>query len=100
MDYGEWKYKKRSEGMISCAQSITSKIGSAVGAGLVGMVMGLSGYVGEASVQSEAANNAIITLNTLLPAFLALLILLLYQFYDLDKLLPKIRKQLKEAETD
>jgi GPH family glycoside/pentoside/hexuronide:cation symporter len=94
MDYGEWKYKKRSEGMITCAQSMMAKIGTAAGIGIAGILMGLSGYDGAAEVQSASANNMIILLNTVVPSALAILMLIIFSFYDLDKKLPQIRAEI------
>jgi GPH family glycoside/pentoside/hexuronide:cation symporter len=99
MDYGEWKYKKRSEGMITCAQSIMAKIDTAAGIGIAGILMGLSGYDGAAEVQSTSANNMIILLNTVVPAALAILMLIIFQFYDLDKKLPQIRAEIGNGKT-
>jgi len=94
MDYGEWKYKKRSEGMITCAQSVMAKIGTAVGIGGASILLGLSGYTGEADVQIATANNMIISLNTIVPSVLGIIMLIIFQFYDLDKKLPEIRAEL------
>lgn len=63
MDYGEWKTGVRSEGTIACAQSVTAKIGAAVGAGVIGVLMGMTGYVGGAETQTASANVMIIMLN-------------------------------------
>lgn len=63
MDYGEWKTGVRSEGTIACAQSVTAKIGAAVGAGVTGVLMGMTGYVGGAETQTASANVMIIMLN-------------------------------------
>jgi GPH family glycoside/pentoside/hexuronide:cation symporter len=99
MDYGEWKYKKRGEGIITCAQSITAKLGSAFGVGIAGIFMGLSGYIGDAEVQTASANNMIIALNTVVPAALAILMFIIFQFYDLDKKLPTIRVEIAGNKT-
>jgi GPH family glycoside/pentoside/hexuronide:cation symporter len=100
MDYGEWKYKKRGEGIIACAQSITAKVGSALGVGMAGILMGISGYVGEAETQIASASNMIILLNTVIPAALAILMLIVFQFYDLDKKLPVIRAEINSNKTE
>lgn len=96
MDYGEWKSGKRNEGAIACAQSVTAKIGTAIGSGLVGILMGMSGYNGTLEVQTASANNMLIAMATVLPAAFCVLQLVLFHFYDLDKKLPQIRKDLEE----
>lgn len=95
MDYGEWKTGVRSEGTVSCAQSVTAKIGTAVGAGLIGVLMGLSGYDGALTVQPDSANTMIIMLFSIIPAAFCLLQFILLKMYDLDKMLPQIREELE-----
>lgn len=96
VDYGEWKNSIRSEGTISCAQSVTAKIGTAIGLGLIGVLMGMSGYDGTATVQSGSANTMIIMLYTVIPAVFCLIQFIMLKLYDLDKLLPTITKELEE----
>ncbi len=96
MDYGEWKSGVRTEGTVSCAQSVTAKIGTAIGVGLVGLLMGLSGYDGALATQSTSANYMIIALFSIVPAVFCLIQFILLKFYDLDKLLPQIREDLNK----
>lgn len=96
MDYGEWKTGVRSEGTVSCAQSVTAKIGTAVGVGLVGVLMGMAGYDGNLAVQPESANNMLIALFSVVPAIFCLIQFILLKIYDLDKYLPQIQKELAE----
>lgn len=95
IDYGEWKNGTRSEGTISCAQSVMSKIGTAVGAGVIGVLMGLAGYDGSAAVQAGSANVMIIVLYSVVPAILCLVQFILLKVYDIDKYLPQIRAELE-----
>lgn len=96
MDYGEWKNGVRTEGATACVQSVTAKIGTAFGAGAIGIMMGMAGYVGGAKVQVDSANTMIIVLYSVIPALFCVLQFILLRIYDLDKLLPEIRAQLKE----
>lgn len=95
MDYGEWKNGKRSEGIIASAQSVTAKIGTAIGAALVGILMGMAGYEGSLATQSASANTMIILLSSLIPAIFCFIQFILLLFYNLDKKLPQIREDLK-----
>jgi Na+/melibiose symporter-like transporter len=95
MDYGEWKYKKRSEGVLNCTTGVASKIGTAFGAGLMGILMGIAGYNGMAEVQTQSASHMIIALNTVIPAVFCIILFVLLRFYDLDKKIVKIREDLK-----
>lgn len=100
MDYGEWKTGTRSEGTIACAQSVTAKIGTAIGVGLIGVLMGMTGYDGSLSVQPDSANTMIIMLFSVIPASFCLVQLILLKVYDLDKLLPQIREELSARRSD
>ena len=95
MDYGEWKNRIRSEGTISCAQSVATKLGTAIGTALVGILMAAVGYDGTLQAQSVEANNMIISLNSIVPAVLCGIQLFLLKYYDLDGLLPRIRNELR-----
>lgn len=96
MDYGEWKFGRRAQGTLGCLSGIAGKLGTALGAGLLGVLMGLSGYDGVAEVQTASANNMIIALYSVIPAILCVIMAVLCGFYDLDKKLPQIRKELQE----
>lgn len=96
MDYGEWKTGTRSEGTIACAQSVTAKIGTAIGAGAIGILMGISGYNGALDIQPDSANTMIIMLYSVIPAAFCLIQFILLRIYDLDKHLPQIREELKK----
>ena len=96
IDYGEWKNGVRSEGMISCAQSVMAKIGTSLGVGLIGVLMGISGYNGAVEEQSSSANMMILMLYTAIPAAFCLIQFIMLKLYDLDKLLPTITKELAQ----
>lgn len=96
IDYGEWKTGQRNEGTIACAQSVTAKIGTAVGVGLIGLLMGLSGYDGALTVQPDSANIMIIMLFSVVPAVFCLIQLILLHLYDLDKIQPQIHADLEK----
>ncbi|MCD8119601.1 MAG: MFS transporter [Lachnospiraceae bacterium] len=99
MDYGEWKFGKRTPGILGCATGIASKIGTAVGTGLLGVMMTAAGYDGLLEVQPQSAINMIVILTTIVPCVICAVIVVLCKVYDLDKKLPMIRKDLaKKAE--
>ena len=96
MDYGEWKYAKRSQGTIGALSGIASKIGIAVGGGISGVMLGISGFDGMAEVQATSAMNMIMALTIYVPALFCAAMFILSLFYDLDKKMPQIRKELAE----
>lgn len=105
MDYGEWKTGIRVEGVLTSLNSFSGKVASGVASSLVGVIMGMAGYDGSLAVQSAAANQSIVLLFNWLPLILTAVELVLSLFYDIDKKLPQIHKDLaarhaakKEAE--
>lgn len=96
MDYGEWKTGVRREGAISSAQSVTAKVGTAIGAGMVGILMGISHYDNTAAVQPASANMMLIAMTTVIPAAFCVLQYVLLHFYDIDKYLDQIHADLAE----
>lgn len=95
MDYGEWKFKKRGEGIYSCVSGFCSKVGTGLGVWMVGFVMMLGGYVSGSSIQSQGAMNSIIIIYTVIPAVLYLIAIIFMHFYKLEDKLPQIRKELE-----
>lgn len=55
IDYGEWKTGYRTEGLVNSACSFGYKIGNGVGSALLGLILDIGGYVGEAAVQTASA---------------------------------------------
>lgn len=94
MDYGEWKTGVRVEGMLSSVNAFLSKLGSGIASGLVGIIMGMAGYSGVATVQSDLANSSIIALFNYVPLLLTIALLILAMSFNLDKLLPQVKKDL------
>lgn len=96
MDYGEWKFGRRTQGTLSCLTGIASKLGTAIGAGLLGVFLEMAHYDGSLDVQPDSAMSMIMALVTYIPAILCILMAVVAAFYDLDKKLPQIRKELEE----
>lgn len=97
MDYGEWKNGKRGEGIISCANGVACKVGTALGLGLSGILMGMSGFDAKLAVQVTSANTMIITLVTILPALMCLLLFITLHFYKLEGMMPQIKADLEKS---
>ena len=96
MDYGEWKTGVRVEGMLGSVNSFSSKLGSGIASGMVGLIMGLAGYDGTLAVQSASANASIVALFNYVPMVLMVVLLLLAIAYKLDKELPAIKADLEK----
>jgi len=93
-DYNEWTKHPRMEGTMSSLNGLASKIGSAIGAGVLGVLLSLAGYTGDAATMPQSAINMIRLLYGIVPMVLYILTALSMKFYKLDKLLPQIREEI------
>jgi GPH family glycoside/pentoside/hexuronide:cation symporter len=83
-DYGEWKFHRRTTGLVFSATVFVQKVGLAIGSALIGWLLSYYGYVADAA-QSPRAIHGIILLFSLLPGGFALLSGLAIFFYPLDE---------------
>lgn len=96
IDYGDWKFGRRIEGMTYSASSFGMKVGTGIGSAVVGWGLALGGYVGDASVQSVSALFAIKALYTWVPMILIIIGTVILAACNLDKIYPTIRRELAE----
>ncbi|MCX7657417.1 MAG: glycoside-pentoside-hexuronide (GPH):cation symporter [Oscillospiraceae bacterium] len=96
IEYNEWKFGKRLVGISNSASSFGSKIGSGLGAAMIGWVLAFGKYNGSLSVQPESAQKSIITLAIWIPGILLAIMYLLLRKYDLDVKYSEIIKDLEE----
>lgn len=59
IDYGEWRTGVRTEGLVNSACSFGYKIGNGIGSALLGLILEIGGYVGEAATQTVSALTSI-----------------------------------------
>lgn len=85
VEYSEWKYHVRPDGMAYSAVTFGEKVGSALGTVIVSGVMAATGYVGQAEVQSATALFGIKAIFLYIPLVIAILMFIMMSFYDLDK---------------
>jgi GPH family glycoside/pentoside/hexuronide:cation symporter len=71
-DYGEWKFGRRTTGLVFSASVFSQKVGLALGTGGLGWMLAYFGYVANAA-QGPRAVSGILLLFSLVPATLALL---------------------------
>ncbi|MDD6351115.1 MAG: glycoside-pentoside-hexuronide (GPH):cation symporter [Lachnospiraceae bacterium] len=108
VEYNDWKFGKRLIGMSNSASSFGSKIGSGIGGSLIGWILGACGFISgaAASKQPAAVNVGIFAFSIYVPLILLIILAILFKFYDLEKIYPKImsdlnaRKNGKAAEED
>jgi GPH family glycoside/pentoside/hexuronide:cation symporter len=95
-DYGEWHTGKRVEGMLFSFNAFASKVGSGIASLLAGAVMLLGGYVAQAPTQTTTALMSIRIMYSLIPCLCCLCVIIVLRFFDLDKRIPEIMKDLAE----
>ena len=96
MVYGEWKTGYNVPGVTMTATGAAQKLGSGIGAALLGITLAKFGYDGMAEVQPAAAVGAINVIYMIVPAVLAVVWLILFYFYKLDEDYPRYVKELEE----
>ena len=94
IDYGDWKFGKRVEGMTYSAASFGMKVGTGIGSAVVGWGLAFGGYAGDAAVQSASALFAIKALYTWVPMILIIVGTVILAMCNLDKIYPTISKEL------
>ncbi|MDE7313981.1 MAG: MFS transporter [Eubacterium sp.] len=96
IDYGEWKTGVRTEGLVNSACSFGYKIGNGIGSALLGLILELGGYVGEAAVQSASALASIRVCFVWIPMGVYAVGLVIMKFYHLDQEFDGIIKDLQK----
>ena len=86
----------RMEGTMSSVVGLGKKIGSAIGAGALGVFLQFSGYTGDAATMPSSAIVMIRLLMSFIPMVLYVITGLSMITYKLDKQLPQIKADLEE----
>ena len=94
VDYGEWKFGVRSEGLVMSGVSIGQKIGLGFGPAIAGWILAFGGYDGMAATQSASAIAAIKFAYTFLPAIIGVIILLVCLSFNIDKYSAQMQEDL------
>lgn len=92
-DYGEWKFGRRTTGLVFSATVFVQKVGLAIGSAMIGWLLSYYGYVADVA-QTPRSLHGIMLLFSVLPGVFALLSGLAIFFYKLDE------PQVKEIERD
>jgi GPH family glycoside/pentoside/hexuronide:cation symporter len=98
IEYGDWKTGIRSEGLVSSMASLATKVGTGIGSALIGWILAAGSYIAGAAIQGSSAVRAIQMCFIYIPAFLAILIVVLLWFFKLDEVYPKIMQELHERD--
>lgn len=96
VDYGEWKSGVRIEGLTYSATSFGMKVGSGLGAALVGWLLAFAKYDSTLELQSDFTLTVMSWMYIYVPVIIAGLCLVILLSLNLDKEYDKISKDLKE----
>lgn len=99
IDYGEWKTGIRTEGLVNSACSFGYKIGNGIGSALLGLILEIGGYIGEAASQTASALTSIRVCFVWIPIGVYIVGLLIMKFYHLDEEFTGIIEDLKKRST-
>ena len=100
VDYGEWKFNVRSEGLVNSCVSFGQKVGLGLGAAIASWIIAAGGYVGTAKVQTASANSAIIFAYIWFGVILAALLLVVSLLLNIDKYEGQIKKDLETKKSN
>lgn len=96
VEYNDYKFGKRIVGMTNSANSFGSKIGSGIGASLIGWLLAAAGYNAALEAQPAAVDTAIFAFAIYIPLALFVLMLVLLLKNDLEKRYPEIVAELQK----
>ena len=100
IDYGEWKTGYRTEGLVNSACSFGYKIGNGIDSALLGLILEIGGYVGEAAVQTAEALFSIEVCFVWIPIVVYVCGLIIMKFWHLDKEFSGILADLEKRKTE
>lgn len=99
-DYNEHIGLSRMEGSLGAVNGFAGKVGAGIGAGILGILIGLAGYDGNLAVQPDSAITMIRLLYSLIPAALNVVMYLVFRLYNLDKNISQIRAENEARRTE
>ena len=94
LTFGQWRSGVSAIGMGNAVFSFVNKLSSALGIVVLGWVLDLGKFDAKLSVQPASALSAIKFLYIWLPALICVICVFLSEFYDLDKKLPFLEKEI------
>ena len=97
VDYTEWKFGIRQEGLVFSGGSVGNKIGGGIVSALMTGLMSYAGYISSATAsatQPQSAIDMIVMLYEYGPLVIWAIVILILYSYKLDKLYPTIMRDL------
>lgn len=94
IDYNEYKYGKKMVGTSQSACSFGNKVGSGIGASLIGWILGIAAYDGFAETATPAVVQAIYTFSIYIPLILFVAMFVMALKFDLEAKLPAMKEEI------
>ena len=98
VEYNDYKFGKRIVGMTNSANSFGMKIGSGIGASLIGWLLAAAGYKASLAVQPGSVNIAIFAFSIYIPLAIFVIMFICLMKNDLEKRYPEIMAELQKRE--
>lgn len=95
IDYNEYKYGVKMIATSNSAAGFGSKVGSGIGASLIGWMLALAHYDSTLAVATQATKLAIYGFTFVVPLMMFGVMYLLISRFDLEKSLPEMKKKRK-----
>lgn len=103
VEYGQWKFHVRQEGLIFSGGSVGTKVGSGLTSAILTSLLSYAGYVSSntgSAVQPQSAIDMIINLYMWGPILVWVIIIIVLLLYKLDKMYPQIMRDLIKREAE
>lgn len=94
IDYNEYKYGKKMVASAQAASSFGCKVGSGIGASVIGWCLSLAAYDATMAVATEATKQAIFAFSIYIPAVMFAILFVMSMKFDLEKRLPQLREEI------
>lgn len=101
VEYGQWKFHVRQEGLIFSGGSVGYKVGTGITGAFITVLMSWSGYISSSTadaVQPQSAIDMIVNMYMYGMIIIWVILLIVLLCYQLDKLYPKIMRDLVDRE--
>lgn len=100
IDYGQWKFNKRLDGVGMSALTFVTKVSGGLAGAVIGFLLDVGKYDASATVQAGSANFVLYVAFTYLPLLCMVVTAILLVFYKLEGQLPHIQAELAQRSND
>ena len=100
VDYGEWKNGVNTSGTLSAVNGFVGKVGMAIASSVGAALLQFGGFDAAIAVQTTTAQHYITAMYIWVPIILNVASTITMLFYDLDKIYPRIVRELDERRNE